>query len=130
MKEVDMSAIPAPRRTLLPLLLFTATFLVALGLLTVFVIHPMLPRAGSSGPPELPRLGPAPGFAFAAHDGRTLSNRDLVGTVWVADFVFLRCGSTCPIMTAAMGGLTKSLRDAPRVRFVSFDVDPEHDTVA
>ena len=125
-----MSAIPAPRRSVFPLLLFSATFLVALGLVTVFVVRPMLPSAGSSGPPELPRLGPAPAFALAAHDGRTLTEHDLRGYVWVADFVFLRCGSTCPVMTAAMSGLEKALRDVPKVRLVSFDVDPEHDTVA
>jgi protein SCO1/2 len=48
----------------------------------------------------------------------------------VADFIFLRCGSTCPVMTEAMAGLAKKLQDVPEARFLSFDVDPEHDGVA
>ena len=108
------------------LLLFSAAFLASFLLLAAFVARPLLSRRAV---PELPRLGSVPAFDLATHDGRRLSQRDLAGSVWVADFVFLRCGTTCPVMTASMAALDKTLKDAPRVRFVSFDVDPEHDDV-
>lgn len=50
----------------------------------------------------------------------------LRGTPWVADFIFTQCGGACPAMTARMARLR---RDVPAgVRFVSFTVDPVHDT--
>lgn len=126
-----MSAIPVPRpRRLLGVVLFAVTFLAVLGLLHLFVVRPLFTRAGSGGPPPLPRLGSVPAFSLASHLGTPLTDRDLRGSVVVADFVFLRCGGTCPVMTAAMAGLARRLeKDAAAVRFVSFDVDPEHDTV-
>lgn len=110
-------------------LLFAVTFAALFAALYGAVLRPMLVRGRAAAEP--PRLGPVPAFSFAAHDGSTLTERDLRGTVWVADFVFLRCGSTCPIMTASLAGLARTLAaDAPAVRFVSFDVDPEHDSLS
>jgi protein SCO1/2 len=44
----------------------------------------------------------------------------------VADFIFTRCAAACPAMTARMAALH---REAPGdVAFVSFTVDPAHDT--
>jgi protein SCO1/2/putative membrane protein len=73
------------------------------------------------------RRGPprAPDFRLVERSGRTVSRRDLLGKVWVADFVFTRCQLTCPVMASAMDGLASKL---PEVRFVSFSVDPSHDT--
>ena len=59
-----------------------------------------------------------------------LADRDsLKGKVWVADFIFTRCGNTCPIMTSKMVELQKRITD-PRVVFVSFSVDPDRDKPA
>ncbi len=71
------------------------------------------------GPPK------APEFRLVERSGRTLSRRDLLGRVWVADFVFTRCQLTCPAMASAMYDLSTRL---PGVRLVSFTVDPAHDT--
>jgi cytochrome oxidase Cu insertion factor (SCO1/SenC/PrrC family) len=79
---------------------------------------------------ELPRHGRVPDFAFTSERGRPVAARDLEGTTWVADFIFTRCGGYCPLMSERMGVLASSLKDEPGVRFVSFDVDPEHDSLA
>lgn len=81
-----------------------------------------------TGGPGLPRLGEAPAFALVAEDGRPLARADLAGKVWIADFIFTRCGGSCPILSARMAALAGKMRDAADVRFVSFGVDPEHDT--
>lgn len=78
-------------------------------------------------PTGLPILWPAPHFQYTAHDGRTVTNQDLKGHVWIADFFYTRCTSACPILTAQLMILQRSITD-PNVRFVSFTVDPEHDT--
>jgi protein SCO1/2 len=70
-----------------------------------------------------------PAFSFRDQDGKITTNRDLLGHVWVADFIFTQCTSACPILTSKLMLLQKKL-PMPGVRFVSFSVDPEHDTPA
>ncbi|HEX5855682.1 MAG TPA: SCO family protein [Thermoanaerobaculia bacterium] len=79
---------------------------------------------------DLPRLGRVPDFAFVSERGRAVAARDLEGKAWVADFVFTRCGGSCPMMSERMAALAAELHDVPGVRFVSFDVDPERDSLA
>jgi protein SCO1 len=80
--------------------------------------------------PDLPRLGRVPDFAFVSERARPVAARDLEGKAWIADFVFTRCGGSCPLMSERMATLAAELHDAPHVRFVSFDVDPERDSLA
>lgn len=77
----------------------------------------------------LPILWTVPHFEYTAHDGKRISNSDLKGQIWIADFFYTRCVSACPILTAQLMILQRSIPD-PNVRFVSFTVDPEHDTPA
>jgi protein SCO1 len=80
-------------------------------------------------PEPLPILFPVPEFAFRDQAGRAVGDADLRGAPWVADFVFTRCPSACPMLTAQMQNLKRRLGDdAARVTMVSFSVDPEHDT--
>lgn len=51
---------------------------------------------------------------------------DLLGSVWVADFVFTRCSGPCPLMTQRMKELAAEL--PPAVRLLTVTVDPEGDT--
>lgn len=86
-------------------------------------------RASETASEELPRLWDAPAFEFESQAQRKLANAELRGQVWIANFVFTQCTSICPTMTAKMVLLQRSL-SAPQLRFVSFSVDPEHDTPA
>jgi protein SCO1/2 len=70
-----------------------------------------------------------PAFSFPDQDGKPVTDRDLRGHVWVADFIFTQCTTACPIMTSKMLLLQKQVPQ-PSVRFVSFSVDPAHDTPA
>ncbi|HXX93829.1 MAG TPA: DUF420 domain-containing protein, partial [Planctomycetota bacterium] len=66
-----------------------------------------------------------PDFRLVERSGREVSRRSLVGEVWVADFIFTRCQWSCPKMCTLMDDLR---RHTPGAKFVSFTVDPEHDT--
>jgi protein SCO1 len=79
---------------------------------------------------DLPRHGRVPDFAFVSERGRAVAASDLDGKTWVADFVFTRCGGSCPMMSERMAALAAELVDAAGLRFVSFDVDPERDSLA
>lgn len=83
----------------------------------------------ADGPEELPVLGLVPDFRLTERSGSAVSRSDLGGSPWVADFIFTRCGSLCPLLTSRMARLQTALGAAvEEVRLVSFSVDPGHDT--
>jgi len=80
--------------------------------------------------PEVPTAlvgAPVPPFTAVDQDGATVTDRALRGTPWIADFIFTSCTASCPILTERLVTLQRRLAGVP-VRFVSFSVDPEHDT--
>lgn len=104
-----------------------ATVLVVTLLGVVAVSGWFLTSRPASGP-NLPRLGYAPAFSLVSERGKTVTRESLAGKVWIADFIFTRCGGSCPILSSRLAALSERTGDEPRLRFVSFDVDPEHDT--
>ena len=78
----------------------------------------------------LPALGRVPDFTLTNRDGRTVRRADLAGAPWIADFVFTRCMSSCPLLSARLARLDGSLPPGPGFRLVSFSVDPAYDTPA
>jgi len=79
------------------------------------------------GPPL--QIGPTvPDFSLIGADGRTVTNADLRGNVWLADFVFTRCSGPCPTLSARMQSLQTALADHPEVKLVTFTLDPKNDT--
>lgn len=84
----------------------------------------------SSGDTALEDFGLVPDFTLVAQTGDSVRLADLRGQVWVADFIFTNCASTCPMMTAQLARLEKSLAGRQGIRMVSFSVDPERDTPA
>ena len=82
-------------------------------------------------PPPPPVLATLPPFELTDQAGRPFGSRDLEGRVWVASFIFTRCDTICPAITARMAriqGRTRQLE--PAFHLVSFSVDPEYDTPA
>ena len=79
---------------------------------------------------SLPPIGTVPDFSFTTQEGKTLTKADLLGKVWVADFIFTRCPGPCPIMSARMAEVSRELTKTDDVRLVSVSIDPEHDNPA
>jgi protein SCO1 len=107
-----------------------------LGLAVVGLIVPgflFMHRVASDPlPPNLGQLAP---FALVRESGGPLLSTDLAGKVWVADFVFLGCTESCPLLTTRMSHLQSVLEEEGRrrgsplgVRLVSFTIDPTNDT--
>ncbi|WP_372715923.1 FG-GAP-like repeat-containing protein [Novipirellula sp.] len=87
--------------------------------------------AADSPSPELKILGTVPPFTLTDQSGRQFSRDQLSGKVWVATFIFTRCGMTCPAQTAAFAELQQKLKSDNAwgvTELVSFTVDPEFDT--
>jgi protein SCO1/2 len=83
---------------------------------------------GTAPPGTPPILWPAPTFSLPDQNNDLITDQTLRGHPWIADFIFTTCTTACPVMTAHMRLLQRELTD-PALRFVSFSVDPEHDTV-
>jgi len=102
-------------------------------LTTSLLIALSLSCLGPAAPP-MEAFFEAPEFSLQNCSGKDLSKKDLLGHVWVVDFVFTRCGGPCPLMTQSMRSLQNSLLEegllAPPVsaRLVSISVDPGYDT--
>ena len=76
-------------------------------------------------------LSALPRFELTDQSGAPFGSRDLHGKVWIADFIFTRCGGTCPMQTAEKVKLQDQLAAHPHadeIALVSFTVDPEYDT--
>jgi protein SCO1 len=68
-------------------------------------------------------------FNFIDQDGKTISQKDLDGSVYVTDFFFTTCHSICPVMSTQMERVYLKFKGNPEVKFLSHTVDPEIDTV-
>lgn len=77
----------------------------------------------------LPVFSEIPAFELTDQNSQPfLSRDDLKGKVWIANFIFTRCSGPCPLMTQTMKKLTQKFKETAPLRYVSFSVDPDHDT--
>ena len=68
-------------------------------------------------------------FSFTNQNGKTITQKDYEGKVYVADFFFTTCGSICPKMTTNLSDIQKAFANNPKVKLLSFTVFPETDSV-
>lgn len=106
-----------------------------LGLLAVFlfavvpsIIVPTLMCRG--GEPKLEVLGVVPAFNLLDERGHVFTEEALRGHPTIVDFVFTRCDSICPVISARMQRLQEKLLDrrADSIKLMSVTVDPAYDT--
>ncbi len=88
----------------------------------------LLVLSACAGQPVLPDFGEVPAFSLVDQTGAGLGRDQLLGSVWVANFIFTSCGSVCPRLSATMADVVRVWAHEPGLRFVSFTVDPETDT--
>jgi len=69
-----------------------------------------------------------PNFKVVDQDGDTITQANLAGKVYVADFFFTSCPSICPITEANMLTVQKHFRNAGNFNLISFSIDPRHDS--
>lgn len=68
-------------------------------------------------------------FAFTNQNGKTITQKDYEGKIYVADFFFTTCPTICPIMTDNMVWLQEQIKNNPKVMLLSHSVTPEMDSV-
>lgn len=67
-------------------------------------------------------------FAFTNQNGKTITQNDYKGKIYVADFFFTTCPTICPKMTDNMGWLQEQIKNMPEVMLLSHSVTPDIDT--
>ena len=80
---------------------------------------------------ELPVLANLPQFRLVDQDNRPFSRDDMLGKVWVADFVFTSCADACPRLQNKMKRIQDRLlppEQGGSIALLSISVDPERDT--
>lgn len=120
--------------------------IVLLGFVVIGLMAVTLVRRGAPATPELDGavmagiaqiepgvgvLGKVASFTLIDQTGHSYGTDQLQGKLWIANFIFTRCPSTCPIQTANMTRLQERISLDPAwksIRLISFSVDPEHDT--
>jgi protein SCO1/2 len=68
-------------------------------------------------------------FSFTNQNGKTITQKDYDGKIYVADFFFTTCGSICPVMSKNMIEVQKAFLNNPKVKLLSHSVTPEIDSV-
>lgn len=87
-------------------------------------------RNGLDTAPSQPDLDlPVGHFSLKERSGKTITDEDLKGSVWIASFVFTRCTGPCPQVTATVAKLQAELKDVPGIKFVTITVDPSRDDI-
>jgi len=68
-------------------------------------------------------------FSFTNQNGKTITQKDYEGKIYVADFFFTTCGSICPKMTTNLVEVQKAFLNNPKVMLLSYSVLPDIDDV-
>lgn len=68
-------------------------------------------------------------FSFTNQNGKTITQKDYEGKIYVADFFFTTCQSICPKMTNNMVWLQDQIKNNPKVMLLSHSVTPDTDSV-
>lgn len=69
-------------------------------------------------------------FSFTNQNGKTITQKDYEGKIYVTDFFFTTCGSICPKMTTNLVDVQKAFLNNPKVKLLSFTVMPDIDNVS
>ena len=80
--------------------------------------------------PELLRIGQGHqigDFKFQNQNKKTITQKEINGKVFVAEYFFTTCGSICPIMNKQMQRVQAAFDGNSTFEILSFTVDPEND---
>ncbi len=68
-------------------------------------------------------------FAFINQDGKRITEREVEGKVYVAEYFFTTCQGICPVMNANMRRVYDVFKDEPNFMILSHTCMPETDSV-
>jgi cytochrome oxidase Cu insertion factor (SCO1/SenC/PrrC family) len=69
-------------------------------------------------------------FSLLDQQGHTITQKEVDGKIYVADYFFANCKSICPKMSSQLERVQARFKDEPSFCILSHTVDPQRDTVA
>lgn len=69
-------------------------------------------------------------FSFINQDGQTITQKDVAGKVYIADFFFTSCPTICPKVKKQMRRVYQQFENQDDFVILSHSIDTKHDTVA
>jgi len=92
-----------------------------------FIITRLIPEFSKGGVAPVSYIRP---FAFTNQDGKTITEKDVAGKVFVAEYFFTTCKGICPRMNNNMKHVYERLKDEKDFLILSHTCDPETDSAA
>jgi protein SCO1/2 len=107
--------------------IFYIAFFVVLVIGFYVALTQVIPGFGEVKLPVVSRVQP---FSFTNQDGQQVTERNVAGKVYVAEYFFTTCPSICPMLNTNMLKIYEAYKNEPGFMIVSHTVDPENDNVA
>ena len=92
----------------------------------LLVATKLIPGYGKITYPVLSSVQP---FSFIDQDGRTITNKDVAGKVYVAEYFFTTCKGICPKLNTNLKAVYEKYKNTPGFLILSHSVDPYTDSV-
>lgn len=107
--------------------IFYISFFVGLSLLFYFILTLIIPDFGKKQSPPISFVMP---FAFTSQDNQKITEQDVAGKVYVAEYFFTHCEGICPRMNNNMRLVYEALKNDTNFLILSHTSDPDRDSVA
>lgn len=105
---------------------FYIVFFIILVIGFYFTMNQLVPGFGKS---KLEPIGRVLPFSFTNQDGETVTENDVTGKVFVAEYFFTTCKSICPIMNGNMRIVYDRFKNEKDFLILSHTSDPKNDSV-
>ena len=105
--------------------LFYIGFFAALVLVFYLVLTSLLPEWGKTRVPPVSFIRP---FAFTNQDGKTITEKNVAGKVYVAEYFFTTCKGICPRMNRNMKRVYDRFKNENDFLILSHTCNPEEDS--
>jgi len=107
--------------------IFYIVFFFVLVLGFYFTMSQLIPGFGKSKLEPIGRLLP---FSFINQDGKTVTEKDVAGKVFVAEYFFTTCKNICPVMNGNMKTVHDRFKNEKDFLILSHTSDPGTDSAA
>lgn len=81
------------------------------------------------GDPDYKKIHQIPSFSLVNQEGNTITEKDVEGKIYVANFFFTTCRNICSKMTTNMHLIQDAYSDDEQIYLLSHSVTPESDSV-
>lgn len=106
--------------------IFYTVFFTALAVGFFLVLKAIIPGYGVKSFQVLNEVKP---FSFTNQDGKQVTEHDVAGKVYVAEYFFTTCTGICPILNNNMRTVYEKYKDTPGFMILSHTCNPETDSV-